>query len=80
MSMDIANQIYNTLNGDSRMIELVGLSNDVQAALSALRSVETVEDLCEIYKSDVKAGEMSVRNLIAVLDSRLQVNFHYASA
>lgn len=72
MSMDIATQIYNTLNGDPRMIELVGLSADVQAAMSALRSVETADDLYEIYRSDVKAGEMSVRNLIAVLNGRLQ--------
>lgn len=72
MSMEIANQIYNTLNGDPRMIELVGLSSDVQAAMSALRSVETADDLYEIYRSDVKPGEMSVRNLIAVLNNRLQ--------
>lgn len=54
------------------MSELVGLSADVEAAISALKSVETAEDLFQIYRTDTAPGQMSIRNLIAVLDERLQ--------
>ena len=70
--MDLANQLYKVLEDVQRMAELVGLSADVEAAKSALKSVETAEDLYQIYRTDTATGQMSVRNLIAVLDERLQ--------
>jgi hypothetical protein len=73
MSMDLANQLHKLLEDNQRMANLVGLGADVEAAKSALKGVETAEDLYEIYKTDVAPGCMSVRNLIAVLDERLQV-------
>lgn len=72
MSMDLANQLVRLLDDNRRMAELVGLGGDVEAAISALKSVETSEDLYQIYRTDVPIGAMSVRNLIAVLDERLQ--------
>lgn len=72
MSMDLANQLFKLLEDNQRMADLIGLGPDVEAAKSALKSVETSEDLYQIYRTDVAPGAMSVRNLIAVLDERLQ--------
>lgn len=72
MSMDLANQLYKVLEDNQRVGELVGLGSDIETAKSALKSVETAEDLYQIYRTDVPPGAMSVRNLIAVLNERLQ--------
>lgn len=72
MSMDLANQLYKLLEDTQRTADLVGLGADVEAAKTALKNVETSEDLIQIYRTDVTPGNMSIRNLIAVLDDRLE--------
>lgn len=72
MSLDLANQLCKLLEDSQRMAGLVGLGADVEAARSALKGVETADDLYNIYRTDVPTGAMSIRNLLAVLDDRLQ--------
>lgn len=72
MSLDLSHQIIKLLEDNTRMAVLMGLGSDVEAAKSALKGVETAEDLYEIYKTDVAPGCMSIRNLIAALKERLQ--------
>ena len=72
MSLDLASQLCKLLEDNQRMAEVVGLGGDVEAAKSALKGVETAEDLYQIYRTDVAPGSMSIRNLIAALDERLQ--------
>ena len=71
MSIDLANQLFKLLEDTTRMANLVGLGGDVEAAKSALKGVETAEDLYQIYRTDVAPGAMSIRNLVIVLDERL---------
>lgn len=71
MSLDLAHQLVKLLEDNTRMANLIGLGADIEAAKSALKGVETADDLYEIYKTDVAPGCMSVRNLIAVLKERL---------
>ena len=71
MSIELASQLSKLLSDVQRMADLVGLGADVEVAKSALKSVETSEDLYQIYRTDVAPGSMSIRNLIAVLDERL---------
>ena len=72
MSLDLANQLFKLLEDSHRIADVVGLGADVEAAKSALKGVETADDLYQIYRTDVAPGAMSIRNLIAVLDERLQ--------
>jgi hypothetical protein len=53
------------------MSELVGMKADVEHARQLLKSVETAEDLYALYRTDVPAGSMSIRNLLAVLLERM---------
>jgi hypothetical protein len=72
MSIELSRQIHDLLTDCSRMAAIVGLQADVDAAKSALNGVETAEDLYNIYRTDVPPGAMSIRNLLAFLDSRLK--------
>lgn len=79
MSIELAKQLYKLLEDCHRTAELVGLGADVEAAKVALKGVETSEDLYQIYRTDVSPGSMSILNLIAALDERLE-NLYAASA
>lgn len=72
MSIEIANQLCRLLDDTQRMADLVGLGPDVEAARSALKGVETAEDLYQLFRTDVAPGVISIRNLIAVLDERFK--------
>jgi hypothetical protein len=69
--MQIAHLIIKLLEDCHRMADTLGLTNDVNAAKAALKNVETEEDLYQIYRTDVPIGQMSIRNLIAVLTDGL---------
>ena len=71
MSMQIATQMHKLLNDLMRMATLLGLGTEVTAVMSALRGVETMDDLIQLYRTDVRNGELSIGNLFAVLKEGL---------
>lgn len=71
MSMQLAQAFDQTLTDILPMSELVGMKADIEAAKNILKTVETADDLYAIYRTDVPAGHMSIRNLLAVLLERM---------
>lgn len=71
MSIELAQTLDKTLEDILPMADLVGMRADVEAARRHLKVVETADDLFAIYRTDVPAGNMSVRNLLAVILERM---------
>jgi hypothetical protein len=71
MSIQLSQMFDQTLTDILPMSELVGMKGDVEAARQLLKSVETADDLYAIYRTDVPAGNMSIRNLLAVILERM---------
>lgn len=71
MSIQLASTFDQALSDILPMSELVGMKADVEAARQLLKTVETADDLYTIYRTDVPAGSMSIRNLLAVLLERM---------
>jgi hypothetical protein len=71
MSIELAQTLDKTLEDILPMADLVGMRADVEAARNHLKTVETSDDLFAVYRTDVPAGNMSVRNLLAVIMERM---------
>lgn len=81
MSIQLAQTFDQALADILPMSELVGMKADVEAARQILKTVETADDLYAIYRTDVPAGSMSIRNLLAVLLERMdEINCRSAYA
>lgn len=72
MSIQLAQMLDQTLTDILPMSEFVGMKQDVEAARQLLKTVETADDLYAIYRTDVPAGSMSIRNLLAVVLERME--------
>lgn len=72
MSIQLSQTFDQTLTDILPMSELAGMKADVEHARQLLKTVETAEDLYTIYRTDVPAGSMSIRNLLAVLLERME--------
>ena len=71
MAMNVASTLATLFEDCQAVTELVGLGPDVEAAKTAVHLVETAEDLFKIFRTDVNAGDVSILNLLSIMDAKL---------